>query len=207
MIEWTTWHNRHERKIELVPGIDCWIWIAGTGAGGYGRVSLGGRPEMAHRAAYMAANGSIPTGMLVRHMCGNRMCVRPGHLKVGTKADNARDTAEMFMTVSNLDKEAVRSIRRDYDNGLPLLEIAEKHGIAFGSVYPIVCYKSFDWIDPDKRGQHKLRAPRRLNKAIASEIKKLIRMGEMSQRQIANIYNVRESLISRIKTGDRWPDA
>ena len=204
MTEWTTWHVRHSSKIELVPGIDCWVWTAATGAGGYGRVSLRGSPEMAHRAAYEAASGPIPKGKVIRHKCGNRMCVRTSHLQIGTKADNARDTAEMFMTVTKLTASDVRGIRDDYNHGLPISDISRRYGIAFGSVYPIVCYKSFSWIDPDKKGQHKRRIVTRLNKSNVADIKTMLRKGDLSQRQIADIFGVRPSLISRINTGDRW---
>jgi hypothetical protein len=47
--------------------------------------------ERAHRFAYRKTKGPIPTGMLVRHRCGNKLCVNPAHLAVGTDADNAAD--------------------------------------------------------------------------------------------------------------------
>lgn len=39
----------------------------------------------------MLANGPITGGLLVRHMCDNRPCVKPDHLLVGTAMENAHD--------------------------------------------------------------------------------------------------------------------
>lgn len=68
----------------------CWLW---TGYGGrYGWFGIGpGRHCGAHRFAWTLANGPIPTGMVVRHLCDNGLCVRPDHLAVGTQAENIHD--------------------------------------------------------------------------------------------------------------------
>jgi len=74
----------------------CWEWLGakGDGYGHLGRTINGKLVHLtAHRYAYMQAKGPIPVGMLVRHTCHNRSCVRPDHLVLGTSADNGADTA------------------------------------------------------------------------------------------------------------------
>ena len=48
---------------------------------------------LAHRAAWVHENGPIPDGLTVDHRCFNRRCVRPAHLRLLTRAENARRNA------------------------------------------------------------------------------------------------------------------
>jgi hypothetical protein len=64
----------------------CWFW-RGAVSTGYGRF----RGVRAHRFAYVLVKGPIPSELMVRHLCGNKLCVNPHHLEVGTMADNSRD--------------------------------------------------------------------------------------------------------------------
>lgn len=46
----------------------------------------------AHRASWTHFFGPIPVGMTVDHVCRERTCVNPDHLRLMTNEDNARDT-------------------------------------------------------------------------------------------------------------------
>ena len=67
-------------------------------ASGYGLARVGpsdGFPSRrligAHRAAFHAFVGPIPTGLLVLHRCDVPLCIEPAHLWLGTQRDNVRD--------------------------------------------------------------------------------------------------------------------
>ena len=69
----------------------CWLWTACKSAKGYGRFMVGGkRVAFAHRFAYELVVGKIPDGEELDHLCRNRSCVRPSHMKPGTHAENMR---------------------------------------------------------------------------------------------------------------------
>lgn len=77
-----------------VRSTGCWPWLGELNEFGYGVFHPGKSLDMgrgAHRFAYTAVKGDIPDGLMVRHLCGNKPCVNPDHLEVGTMKDNAAD--------------------------------------------------------------------------------------------------------------------
>lgn len=64
--------------------LGCWVWNGKPDKNGYGRFGRQG----AHLYAYKRACGDPPPGMQVDHLCTNRRCVRPGHLKAVTHREN-----------------------------------------------------------------------------------------------------------------------
>ena len=80
--------ERFVEKIAIRPGPACWDWLAGRDHKGYGQFWLDGGTRLAHRVSYEYANGPIPNGLQLDHLCRNRACVNPAHLEPVTGRDN-----------------------------------------------------------------------------------------------------------------------
>lgn len=92
--------TRFWRKVQKTE--TCWLWMgARRGAykdgEGYGSflAEIGTlRIVPAHRWSWEHANGPIPEGLHIDHLCANPPCVRPDHLEPVTPAENLRRSDE-----------------------------------------------------------------------------------------------------------------
>src|SRR3990167_1938243 len=129
---------RFENK--FIRGNDCWNWTAYRCAYGYGKIMVNGKKESANRIAYQLYVGTIPSGMLVCHICDNPACVKPSHLFLGTNYDNMSDMKNkgrsgdhrgVLNGRSKLKEHEVLNIRQD---NRVMREIAQDYGISISLV-------------------------------------------------------------------------
>lgn len=66
---------------------ECWLWTASVNRGGYAEFHTPGY-RLAHRFSYALENGPIPLGVEIDHVCFNRICVNPSHLRSATHKQN-----------------------------------------------------------------------------------------------------------------------
>jgi hypothetical protein len=78
-------------KIDAATG--CWLSTRMRNPLGYAAIEWKEgderRSTLVHRAAWTHANGPIPDGMTIDHMCKQKACVNPYHLRLLTLSDNS----------------------------------------------------------------------------------------------------------------------
>lgn len=69
----------------------CWNWLGAKTNGGYGNIALGSYGKkriVAHKFFYEKEFGEVEKGKQLDHICRNRSCVNPKHLRQLTCREN-----------------------------------------------------------------------------------------------------------------------
>jgi len=72
-------------------GEGCWIWTGPRHSGGYGTLGVEGEKRYAHRVSHELHIGPIPEGLVIDHICRNKICVNPDHLQAVTNKENGEN--------------------------------------------------------------------------------------------------------------------
>lgn len=125
----------------------CREWTGLRDRDGYGLMSVGGRMMRAHRAAFLAAYGWLPSKpLVVAHKCGNRRCTAEDHLEAITQGENIAWSwrAGRYRNKragKRLDADTVSSIRGLARLGISQRHLAEHFGCSQGHVSDILAGK------------------------------------------------------------------
>jgi hypothetical protein len=140
---------RFAAQVEHAPG-GCWLWTGARDRGGYGTFKVGGQTLRTHRVAYQIVHSGAPRGPVL-HLCGNRLCCKPAHLKVGTLKENvahmaahgtlavgARNGARVHPErlargqdagSAKLTEKQVETVRKLWTRGASVTALAEKYRV------------------------------------------------------------------------------
>ena len=137
----------------------CWLWKGGKRGRGYGAFSPAhGKTTPAHRFSYENAYGAIPEGHFVLHKCDNTGCVNPGHLRVGTPAENSADMVAKGRSSrgerqhgARLTEDAVRFIRENWSPynraGISAIRLAKMFGVDDATVRDVLHRRTWTHVE------------------------------------------------------------
>jgi hypothetical protein len=114
---------------------------------GYVRIWDGSTQAMQriNRLVWEKFHGPLAPNLVVRHLCHNRLCVRPSHLLAGTHSENMRDMVAAGRAcsgianhLSKLDPEKVLRIRELHLNGVGVTKISEMFSVSRFCIYQVL---------------------------------------------------------------------
>lgn len=94
--------QRFAQRVTLADGDGCWGWTGLHDRLGYSRIHGKAGTTYAHRLSYGLMVGPTPEGMELDHICRNRGCVNPAHLRPCTHSENLCNVAARAGTKSGL---------------------------------------------------------------------------------------------------------
>lgn len=153
------YQKRFWNKVTIDDLLGCWLWHGSLTAPvptGYGQMQFNGRKQLAHRISYQLFCGDIPGNMEVMHICDNRLCVNPAHLRVGSHADNMADMVIKGRSPNNrgeknpsakLTREDIGVIRKMYENGQTQAVIARHYMVTRQAIWRVVHQKSWNEVE------------------------------------------------------------
>lgn len=178
------------------------------------------KPVLVHRLVWSLANGPIPDGLVVRHSCDNPPCINIDHLLLGTVADNNRDRDERGRHVAlrgednghhRWTAEQVLEIRRLCAAGVDQREIARRYNTKQGVISNIHRRKVWahlldehgappPFVPPVGEESHSSK----LTESDIHEIRRLLRLGNMSMSAIGRLFGVTGGNIAAIRRKQTW---
>ncbi len=128
----------------------CIEWTGAVATSGYGVIHWKGVPTLVHRIAWELEHGKIPDGLWVLHRCDNKICIKPGHLFLGTQRDNNKDCWEKGRVRrgerhrnAKLKEWQVLEIARSGDRYSVL---AARYGVSWEAVREIKLGRNWTWL-------------------------------------------------------------
>lgn len=143
------WRRYHEQlperfwdRVDRSSGdAACWPWKGRVNVSGYGRLTVLGKGEFAHRLAFLFSGGDMLSGLVVCHRCDNPPCCNPAHLYAGTPALNSADMvarARYSLHRAKITFDDAQEIRRLRRQGKRLLDLAAQFGISVSAITRIM---------------------------------------------------------------------
>ena len=146
---------KYFQRLVKIETDKCILWELPTNDNGYGRLTINGKRDYAHRLALIHHTGNPPKGKpLALHqpiVCHNRACLNYRHLYWGDYGDNIRDATLDGVTnqgekchFAKPTRKQVLEIRLDQR---PATDISIDYNVSIDNVYHIKARRTWAWLD------------------------------------------------------------
>lgn len=180
----------------------CWVWAGGKDRQGYAVVHVGGTTKRGHRWVWEQFVGEIPNGLVLDHLCRNTSCVNPEHLDpVTVRVNTIRGRVPL---VAGENGRRANLAKTHCPAGHPYAgNNIIRNGVRRNCRE---CGRSRSRAHWRRKNGHPVDGPSRRSKLTEEEVR-VIRELAAARRPVAEIaamFNVAKSTISRISTGEAW---
>lgn len=93
-------HERFLSKIKVNQETECWEWTLFLDRDGYGDFSINRGHYKAHRISYDLFVKKLTPGLVIDHLCKNRKCCNPDHLREVTVTVNSLDNSDGYSAIN-----------------------------------------------------------------------------------------------------------
>lgn len=137
--------ERFWRSVDKHGKNGCWIWLKCRDRGGYGQFCINeklngkiirSKKYLAHRFSYELLIDKLPkkeSWIVIDHICRNRACVNPSHMRVVPQAKNVRSGMKSKLKESDIPK--IFGMRAQ---GIPQKDVAKIFGISQSMISSII---------------------------------------------------------------------
>lgn len=81
----------------VVDDNGCWLWTRAMNGAGYGVAWWDSKLWRVHRLAWHSAGRQLIDGLVLDHLCRNRACSNPDHLRQITRGENVMAEGSLSM--------------------------------------------------------------------------------------------------------------
>lgn len=129
-----------------------------TDKNGYTRIKFKGKHDRLFRVLYQQKYGTIPKGMVLRHLCNNSWCCNVNHLAIGTQKDNCQDMVKCGRSTKGKQNIKIRGtknvfhklteqqVKEIYLSNLSCNKLAKLYNVSVTNVVYIKNKKQWKWL-------------------------------------------------------------